>query len=247
MSQAVIIGGTRGIGRAVARQLAAEGWALTLIGRRPPVAADQDVECVRLVAADLAQPRDVIEKTRQACAPHGPVSALVFVQRFRGEGDAWAGEIQTTLSATKELIEGLTPLFDHKLGGAVVAVSSNAGEFVALNQPVGYHVAKAGLNQMVRYYAATLGRRNIRVNAVSPCTVLKEESRQFYLGDEALCDLYQRITPLGRMGTADEVAQAVTFLCGPKASFITGQNLYVDGGMSLLLHDWMAREVTCAA
>jgi NAD(P)-dependent dehydrogenase (short-subunit alcohol dehydrogenase family) len=242
MDHCLIVGGTRGIGLASARTFAAQGRAVTLIGRRRPELGP-DLAGGRFLAADLSRPGEVVEQARQVCRERGRLTALVFAQRYRGDGDPWAGEIQTTLSATKELIEGLAPLFDPEAGGAIVAVSSNAGDFVARNQPVGYHVAKAGLNQLVRYYATALGPRNIRVNAVSPCTVLKEESKHFYLGNEKLQELYRRITPLGRMGTAEEVAGVIAFLCGEEASFITGQNLYVDGGMSLLLHDWLAREV----
>jgi NAD(P)-dependent dehydrogenase (short-subunit alcohol dehydrogenase family) len=242
MSHCLVVGGTRGIGLAVAKTFAAEGRPLTLIGRRRPVEIDPVLGDACFLQADLAHPQQVIDRAKKRLV-QGQLTTLVFVQRYRGEGDAWAGEIQTTLSATRELIEGLVPYFDSEKGGAIVAVSSNAGDFIAQNQPVGYHVAKAGLNQMIRYYAASLGRKNIRVNAVSPCTVLKEESKHFYLGNKTLPDLYRRITPLGRMGTAEEVAQAIAFLCSEKASFITGQNLYVDGGMSLLLHDWLAREI----
>ncbi len=165
------------------------------------------------------------------------------LQRFRGAGDPWEGEIQTTLSATKTLIDELVADF-HPEGGAIVLVSSNASRFVARDQPLGYHVAKAGLNQMMRYYAAALGKKGIRVNAVSPCAVLKEESRRYYLENEKLHALYRRITPLGRMGTAEEVAHVIAFLCGPQSSFVTGQELNVDGGTSLLLHDSLARELT---
>ena len=189
---------------------------------------------------------DVLEKVAPAIRDRGPLAGVVFLQRFRGVGDAWEGEIATTLTATKTIIDGLVGHFDPA-GGAIVIVGSNAGRFVARDQPLSYHVAKAGLIQMMRYYAATLGRAGIRVNAVSPCAVLKDESRHHYLENESLHALYRRITPLGRMGTADEVARVIAFLCGPHSSFVTGQELYVDGGMSLLLHDSLARDVANSA
>jgi NAD(P)-dependent dehydrogenase (short-subunit alcohol dehydrogenase family) len=88
-----------------------------------------------------------------------------------------------------------------------------------------------------------LGQKGIRVNGVSPCTILKEESKDFYVNNEKLHNLYKQILPLGRMGNAEEVAQAIEMFLGSKASFITGQEIYVDGGLSLHLHDNLARMV----
>ena len=88
-----------------------------------------------------------------------------------------------------------------------------------------------------------LGPQGDSHNTVSPCTFLKEESKKFYLENEKLHNVYKQIVPLGRMGTAEEVAQAIEFLISPRASFITGQELFVDGGLSLHLHDRMARMV----
>jgi NAD(P)-dependent dehydrogenase (short-subunit alcohol dehydrogenase family) len=236
----IVFGGTRGIGRAVAKLLAREGNQVVVVGRREPAPGSLD-PAIQVVTGDFTEPAPLAEKLRRVIREHGKIRGMVFTQRFRGSSDPWQGEFQVTLSATKYLIEDLQDEFDGNGKGAIVVVGSNAAQFVAREQPLSYHVAKAGLVQLVRYFAATLGSKSIRVNAVSPCTILKEESRAFYLGNERLSELYRRITPLGRMGTAEEVAEAVAFLCGPRASFITGQELTVDGGLSLALHDSLAR------
>jgi NAD(P)-dependent dehydrogenase (short-subunit alcohol dehydrogenase family) len=93
-------------------------------------------------------------------------------------------------------------------------------------------VAKAGLVQMARYYAVALAPRGIRVNAVSPGVVLKDEARAFYRGKPELLRLYGRIIPGGRMTEASEIAQVAAFLCSPKSSAINGQEIVADAGLS---------------
>ena len=83
----------------------------------------------------------------------------------------------------------------------------------------------------------------MRVNGVSPGSILKERSKEFYNANPRLRDLYKDIIPLGRMGTAEEVAQTIAFLCSRRASFITGQNLVVDVGLSLEWQESMARRL----
>ena len=120
-------------------------------------------------------------------------------------------------------------------------VSSIAGRFVAREQSVAYHVTKAGLEHMVRYYALVLGPQGIRVNGVSPHIVLKEENKNFYLQNKKIYDLYKKVSPLGRMVTAQEVADTVMFLCSSQSSGITGQNIVIDCGVSLQEHAGLAR------
>ena len=167
----------------------------------------------------------------------------MFLQRYRGSGDSWSGELAVAMDATKVLLEGLVAHFAPDGDRSVCMVTSNASSFVARNQTLGYHTSKAAMRQMARFYAVKYGSQGIRVNIVSPCTFVKPESAAFYGGQAELQTLYAKITPLARMGTAKEVAKAVAFLCGPEASFITGQDLSVDGGLSLMLQDSMAREV----
>ncbi len=147
------------------------------------------------------------------------------------------------MTATKTLIEGLAQEFDPAGDRSICIVTSSASTLVARNQTLAYHTSKAALKQMARFYAVKLGQQGIRVNVVSPCTFVKQESASYYAGQPAVQSLYAKITPLGRMGLAKEVAEGAAFLCGPKASFITGQELVVDGGLSLMLQDAMAREV----
>jgi NAD(P)-dependent dehydrogenase (short-subunit alcohol dehydrogenase family) len=175
---------------------------------------------------------------------NGKLSNLVFLQRYRGKHDDWNGEIETTLTATKYIVEQLSAEFDDGADKSMVLVSSVFSRFVGDGQALSYHVAKAGLDQMVRYYAVVLGPKGIRVNGVSPITFLKEESKDVYLKDAKLMNLYKTIIPLARMGTSEEVANVIAFLCSHKASFVTGQNIVVDGGLSLIWQETLARRLS---
>ncbi len=157
---------------------------------------------------------------------------IVFFQRYRGSEPDWEAELATSLTATRRIIDLLVT--DHDLRNAgIVLVSSINAHLISGHLPLGYHIAKAGLIQMARHYAVVLGSRGIRINSVSPGTFLKPESQHTILEDPARRQFYETITPLGRPGTAAEVAQVIDFLSGPLASFVTGQDLIVDGGVSL--------------
>ena len=164
----------------------------------------------------------------------GPVTRICFFQRYRdGANNPWDGEYAVSLRATSLFIEQFKtqPLTEHDR--SVVIVSSPADTRVVLEQSVSYHVVKAGLSQMVRYYAVDLGDAKIRVNGVKPAIVLKPRAQQFYDQNQDLVTLFNHVTPLGRMGKPSDIANAVLFLNCDLASYITGQILSVDGGLSL--------------
>ena len=237
----ILIGGTRGAGLALAKSLLSQGCHVSVLGRTRP--ADLTGTAFRFINADLEHPDEAVACLLEAISGRGPIHGLVFLQRYRGDGDDWEGEIAVELTSTKKIIDACIECFAPAPQAAIVTVASNAGRFIQNGGPLSYHIAKAGMVQLARWYAMKLGPRGIRANAVCPSTFLKAESKRFYLENEKLLDVYKQIVPLGRMGTAEEVAQAIEFLISPKASFITGQELFVDGGLSLHLHDRMARMV----
>lgn len=240
---AVVVGGTRGIGRAVVQRFLDDGLNVSVIGRRPP-ATPFGTTRVRCWSVDLRDTAAVTGTVSAIVKVGGPLSRLACLQRFRGDGDDWEGEMATTLTATRQVIDAAAGKFARGSDRAIVVVSSIADRFVASEQPLSYHVAKAGLTQLARYYAVALAEQGIRVNAISSGTIVKDEARAFYRAQKELRKLYEDMIPLGRMGTAAEIASVVSFLCSRDASFMTGQSLVVDGGVSLQWHEALVRRMS---
>lgn len=188
-------------------------------------------------ASDVTEPENLSDTLGQIVRDHGPPTHLVFFQRYRNDGDSWQGSLDTGLTGTRETIEHLVEDFPSDGSAAIVLVASIATDLVADDQPLGYHVVKAGMEQMARFYAARLGGKGIRVNCVSPGIVLKERAREFYDENPELKEVYEDVTPLGRMAEPADIVDVIEFLLSPEARFVTGQNIVVDGGASL---SWQA-------
>lgn len=190
-------------------------------------------------------------------APIGHVGGLLLCQRWRpepkvGYGDAgktyvpeldqcpdWWGELIVSMDRSRQMCEWAG---EHMNGGSIVVMASVAGVSVEEEQPVSYHAAKAALIEMVKYYAVTLGPKQIRVNAIIPGLTVKPEARPFYDAHPELEATYQDITPLGRMCTVGDLAFEINHLINPKG-YVTGQTIVVDGGISLRSHWALARRV----
>lgn len=239
-AHSLIIGGTRGIGRELVEHFARQGHKVSVIARQSPKRKAKGA--VSYWTADIRNAQTLMATLKQLIKVDGKINHLVFFQRYRGDGDAWSGEIETSLTATKTIVEAVQDKFAAG-DKAIVIVSSINAALIADAMPISYHMAKAALLQMVRYWAVALGPRGVRVNSVSPGTVLKQESKRFFLRDKELAALYRRITPLRRFGLANEVASVVDCLCGSQMSFVTGQDIVVDGGVSLLWQEALAREL----
>ena len=243
MAHSLIIGGTKGLGRVVMRRMAERGDRISVFGRSPVLEGDLLAGQINSYQIDITNPLAVNDAINKCTSNHGLINYCVFLQRYRGKDDDWAGEIETTLTATKNIIETVTHHLDPTGDKAMVMVSSVFSKYVGEGQSASYHVAKAGLDQLMRFYALNLGSKGVRCNGVTPFTFLKEESKKFYLDNKDLINMYQEIIPLKRMATAEDSANVVTYLCSEQSAFITGQNIVVDGGLSLVWPESLARRL----
>ncbi len=230
---ALIVGGTRGIGRALANAWC-EHRQVSVIARNTEH-LDPLPSSVHAWPCDITEATQVKETTSQILAQKGPLSQLVFCQRFRDTGDDWEGELSTTLTATRHLIEMCRDRFSPDGSRSIVVVGSLAARLVSADQPLSYHVAKAGLSQLVRYYALNLAKCGIRVNAVVPSFVFKPEAIAYYQEHPEYCQMRRDLTPLGHCPSTDEVAGVIDFLCSQRAASITGHEIVLDGGLSLAM------------
>lgn len=243
MVHTLVVGGTKGLGRVVARTMAERGDTVSVIGRSIMPSSDLSSGAITSYQADINDLGSVTKALQDISKNNIGINYCVFLQRYRGNDDSWHGEIQTTLTATKNIVDLIMPLMASETDKAIAMVSSVFGQFVGEGQSISYHIAKAGLDQLMRYYAVNLGKEGIRCNGVTPFTFLKEESKSFYLENEQVKSLYEKIIPLKRMAATEDSANLIAFLCSEKASFISGQNILVDGGLSLVWPETMARQL----
>jgi NAD(P)-dependent dehydrogenase (short-subunit alcohol dehydrogenase family) len=229
----LLVGGTRGLGRHLSELLRTRDVITTVLARQSYLgsAPSQIVQC------DITVPEQLLDAMEKVKGLGGRLDGVVFCQRYRSGNDNWSGEIATTLTASRMLIDFVSE--DLNDNASLVFVSSVNSNFVSPAVPVSYHVAKAGLVQIARYYACTLGHRGIRANVVSPGTFVKPETKAFYESDNPKAEILRKKTALKRLGTSLDVCNAILFLLGVDSGFITGQEIVVDGGASLFLNESM--------
>ncbi|HEX2688177.1 MAG TPA: SDR family oxidoreductase [Kofleriaceae bacterium] len=237
---ALVTGGTRGIGLAIVSELVKLGATVTLVARSQ---ADVDATVRELGAGVTGVAGDVTSATDRArivahVRERGPLHVLVHnaggnIREKLVDYDDQTIErlIALNLTAPVLLSRDLHPQLRAAAGASVIHVGSVAGQ-VALPTGIAYGAAKAGLAQAARTLALEWARDGIRVNTVAPWYTRTPLVEPVLSRPEALAAILAR-TPLGRIAEPAEVATAVAFLAMPAASYITGQCLAVDGGMSI--------------
>jgi len=235
---ALVTGASRGIGAAIARRLAMDGWMvigtattsrgaeaisamLSDVGGRGAVMNVTDATSVQAALDDVQGREGAIE----VLVNNAGITRDNLLMRMKNE--EWDSIIETNLTAaarlTQKLLKGMMKARRGRiiLIGSVVGSSGNAGQ-------TNYAAAKAGLAGFARSLAREVGSRNITVNTVAPGFIDTDMTRE--LPDATREKLLEGI-PLGRLGQPEEIAAAVSFLASPGAAYITGETLHVNGGM----------------
>ncbi|AMN46241.1 short-chain dehydrogenase [Steroidobacter denitrificans] len=251
---AVITGASSGIGTAVASLFLAAGARLALTATTPKKleatvarlhTEGKQTEDVFGVPTDISQESQVIAFFDQVATRYGRVDILVncagifpVVPFFQSSVELWDRVHEINTRGTYLCIrEALRKMLIDDQGGAIVAVSSLAAKRSMIFGHAHYGSSKAGVNMLVRTVALEYADKNIRANAVMPGTIrtagltaaIEEHKISSNIGPTKDLSRF----PMGRIGHADEVASACLFLASPAASFITGECLVVDGGLSL--------------
>ncbi len=241
--RALVTGGTRGIGRAIAEYLAADGCAVGICARGEAALAPtlealktRGAAAVRGAALDVRDRGSLAAWIDDSAAAFGGVDILIVnVSGFGVTSDeaGWRDAFEIDMLASFNTVTAARPHLERSDAGAVVAISSIAAiEFFGGARP--YNALKAALITYISNLANELAPKGVRANSVSPGTIYFEggvwHDRQ--LNAPEVYEGALAANPMGRMGGPDEVARAAVFLASPAASFITGTNLIVDGGLT---------------
>ena len=238
---AVVTGGSRGIGRAIAVALAAEGAKVAVIYAGNAAAAEETLSLIKeqggeavAMQCDVADDAAVSDMINAVKEQFGSVDILVnnagitrdgLLMRMK-EGD-WQAVLATNLTGVFHCTKAVTKLMMKQRSGAIINITSVVGQTGNAGQ-ANYAAAKAGMIGFTKSVAKELASRGIRVNAVAPGCI--DTDMTAVLSDAVKEDMLKSI-PLGRVAQPEEVAKAVVFLASDNASYITGQVLNVDGGM----------------
>ncbi|MHB1138631.1 MAG: SDR family NAD(P)-dependent oxidoreductase [Microthrixaceae bacterium] len=245
---ALVTGGGSGIGLGSAIKLAGDGAHVTICGRTEDklLAAVEQISAivgeggsVRHVVADVTDESQITAAVAVAAEPTGGLDILFanaggsmhmgpFVD---ADVDALRATVDVNLVGTMLSIKAVVPAMRAAGGGSIIGMSSGAGSFPH-RYLWAYGASKAGIDMLCRSAAEELGADGIRVNSVQP-GIVDDELMSFITAGGKLLDDYLAGMPISRVGTVEDIAEAVRFLAGPESSWISGVNLPIDGGHHL--------------
>ncbi len=240
----LITGGSRGIGAATARMASAEGYAIAVNYVSDRTAADSVVAQLGkkaiAVQGDVSNPADVLRMFDETEAAFGPITHLVNSAGITGKSsrldkadvqtivDTIAINLTGSILASQEAVRRMSTLHGGK-GGVIINISSAAATLGSPGEYTWYAAAKGGIDAFTIGLAKEVAMEGIRVASVTP-GMTETEIHERSTGDRSRVERIRPTIPMQRIGTAEEIANAIMFLLSDKATYITGTTLRVAGG-----------------
>lgn len=243
---ALVTGGTKGIGKAIADRLSSEGCKVVVTARTAP---KDNPNGHYFIAADLTQPESAAAIAKEMLTTFGRIDIIVNnagANLSPGGGfstlsdEHWINDWQLNFLSVVRINKALLPVMIEQKSGVIINISTGAAKQPIWEMTMSYSAAKAALNIYSKALANELGAKGVRVNVVSPGVVETPLMLEFIENlakssnikvDDAFKAVMDKVgVPLGRMAEPEEIANLVAFLVSPEAKYITGINYSVDGG-----------------
>lgn len=217
-SISLVVGGTSGIGKDISYILKKNGERVITLSRK-------NYNNKNHITFDILN--DEIEILKKKVK--WKIKNLIFAQRYRGS------DANNHYKISAEWPSNFIKKFQKKIekNGSIVFLGSIGADFYLKEQDDCYHGSRGAIKSLVKYFCSILGKDKIRVNSVSLDFVIKNENKKFFKKNKKFIKKLEKKIPLQRVGTARDVSNLVSFLCSDKSTFITGQNINVDGGLTV--------------
>ena len=228
----IIVGGSKGLGKAIYLNLKKQNKNVLVISR-------SNKNLKNHISLDLTDKALFDEVIKSKIKKSYKVKSIIFCQRYRG--DDIYGHFEVGLFSATRLINAL----ENQLiqNSSIIFINSIASRFIGSEQGLGYHISKAAIENLVKYYSVKFGKKHIRFNSISPGVIIKPESKKFFKKSKKYKIMAKEIIPLKRLCKTDDILNLCNFLCSDKSSYITGQNIFLDGGLSVLDQETVARKL----
>jgi NAD(P)-dependent dehydrogenase (short-subunit alcohol dehydrogenase family) len=227
MGKFLFIGGTRGLGLLTAELFNSEGHDVILVARNQPARAFPG-KFHRIDISDLDNLDLALE---QLFNEEGAITGGCFFQRLRPDSGDLEAEIRTSVIASKKIVEKSLEHLDAEFDHPFTFVSSVNSKFVSRGVSLGYHISKASIDVLVKFFAVHYGDLNARFNTVNPSTFVKPENQKRY---NEHFSKYEKCNPLNRLVSAMDVANTVLFASSAGSRAMNGANLFLDNGTSII-------------
>jgi len=240
MSHLMILGGSSPIGIECIKLALKKNIRVTVVGRNKPNIKDKNFFFKKVnFLANNNWKKIFIEINKKSI-----VTKLVFLQRSREKNNIFLNEFKISIVPIFETIKEFYKFnikTKNKKNRSIIIFTSPIVDKAALEQSLSYHISKAALNQIIRYFSVYLGKISCNINGLAPDIVYKERAKNYFKKNIRLKKLFTKIIPLKRMATTNEIAQVTLSLLDPKFYYLNGQIITLDGGLNSHTNSAIAR------